>query len=139
VNGLPEQGEAIRVLRLEMAANRRKDVLRQSLMQKVINTQEDERKRISRDIHDHLGQEMTALKLQLQLFREQLGNDAKLTERFDKVMETAENLDSTIDFIAWELRPAALEELGLEAALNNYVKQWSNQFKQTQKFMHRVF
>jgi signal transduction histidine kinase len=98
-------------------------------MQKVINTQEDERKRISRDIHDHLGQEMTALRLQLQSFREQLGNDAKLTEQFDKVMETAETLDGTIDFIAWELRPAALEELGLEAAINNYVKNWSNQFK----------
>jgi len=125
----PDQGEAIRTLRLEMAANRRKDLLRQRLMQKVINTQEDERKRISRDIHDHLGQEMTALKLQLQLFREQLGRDSKLTERFDKVMETAENLDSTIDFIAWELRPAALEELGLEAALNNYVKHWSKQYK----------
>jgi PAS domain S-box-containing protein len=125
----PDQGEAIRTLRLEMAANRRKDLLRQRLMQKVINTQEDERKRISRDIHDHLGQEMTALKLQLQLFREQLGRDSKLTERFDKVMETAENLDSTIDFIAWELRPAALEELGLEAALNNYVRHWSKQFE----------
>jgi PAS domain S-box-containing protein len=124
-----EQGENIRTLRLEMAANRRKDVLRQRLMQKVINTQEDERKRISRDIHDHLGQEMTALRLQLQAFREQLGNDAKLTERFDKVMETAESLDSTIDFIAWELRPAALEELGLEAAISNYVKQWSKQFQ----------
>jgi signal transduction histidine kinase len=98
-------------------------------MQKVINTQEDERKRISRDIHDHLGQETTALKLQLQLFREQLGNDAKLTERFDKVLETAETLDATVDFIAWELRPAALEELGLEAALNNYVKHWSKQYK----------
>jgi signal transduction histidine kinase len=124
-----EQGEAIRTLRMEIAANRRKDVLRQRLMQKVINTQEDERKRISRDIHDHMGQEMTALRLQLQSFREQLGNDAKLTERFDKVMETAETLDGTIDFIAWELRPAALEELGLEAAINNYVKNWSNQFK----------
>jgi PAS domain S-box-containing protein len=121
-----EQGETIRSLRLEMAANRRKDVLRQRLMQKVINTQEDERKRISRDIHDHLGQEMTSLRLQLQAFREQLRNDAKLTEQFDKVMGQAETLDGTIDFIAWELRPAALEELGLEAALNNYVKQWSN-------------
>jgi PAS domain S-box-containing protein len=126
---ISEQGEAIRSLRLEMAANRRKDVLRQRLMQKVIDMQEDERKRISRDIHDHLGQEMTALKLQLHAFREQLGNDAKLTERFDKVLKTAENLDSTIDFIAWELRPAALEEIGLEAALNNYVKQWSKQFQ----------
>lgn len=124
-----EQGEAIRSLKLEMAANRRKDVLRQRLMQRVINTQEDERKRIARDIHDHMGQEMTALRLQLQTFREQLGNDSKLTEQFDKVMERAETLDATVDFIAWELRPAALEELGLEQALNNYVRNWSNQFK----------
>ena len=126
-----EQGEAISSLKLEMAANRRKDVLRQRLMQKVINTQEDERKRISRDIHDHLGQEMTALRLQLQSFREQLENDTKLTEQFDKLLETAENLDSTIDFIAWELRPAALEEIGLEAAINKYVRNWSNQVKAT--------
>lgn len=132
------QGEAIRSLRLEMAANRRKDVLRQRLMQKVINTQEDERKRISRDIHDHLGQEMTALRLQLQAFREQLGNDAKLTERFDKVMETAENLDSAIDFIAWELRPAALEEIGLEAAINKYVRNWSNQFQAKAEVLAKI-
>ena len=129
-----DQGEAIKSLRLEIAANRHKDVLRQRLMRKVINTQEDERKRVSRDIHDHLGQEMTALRLQLQAFREQLGNDAKLTERFDKVLETAENLDLTIDFIAWELRPAALEEIGLQAAINKYVSNWSNQFKATTEF-----
>jgi signal transduction histidine kinase len=97
-------------------------------MLKVINMQEDERKRISRDIHDHLGQEMTGLRLLLQTFRERLGNDAQLSEQFDRVMRSAENLDQTIDFIAWELRPAALEELGLEAALNNFVKEWSEKF-----------
>jgi signal transduction histidine kinase len=129
-----DQGEAIKSLRLEIVANRHKDVLRQRLMRKVINTQEEERKRVSRDIHDHLGQEMTALRLQLQAFREQLGNDAKLTEQFDKVLETAEKLDSTIDFIAWELRPAALEEIGLQAAINKYVSNWSNQFKATTEF-----
>lgn len=126
-----EQGETNRILRLEMNANRRNDVLRQRLMQKVINTQEDERKRISRDIHDHLGQEMTALRLQLQVFREKLANEPKLAEQFDKVQQIAEALDATVDFIAWELRPAGLEELGLEGAINNYTREWSNQFKAT--------
>lgn len=124
-----EQGESNRILRMEMAVNRRNDVMRQRLMQKIINTQEDERKRISRDIHDHLGQEMTSLRLQINSLGELVGNDPKLNERFDKVQITAENLDATIDFIAWELRPAALEELGLGAALNNYAREWSNHFK----------
>ena len=132
------QGEANRILRLEMAANRRNDVLRQRLMQRVINTQEDERKRISRDIHDHLGQEMTSLRMQLQSFREQLGDDPKLTEQFDKVQKTAEALDATVDFIAWELRPAHIENLGLEAAVHNYAEQWSNQFQATAEVVAKL-
>jgi PAS domain S-box-containing protein len=126
-----EQGEVNKTLRLQMATDRRNDLLRQRLMQKIINTQEDERKRIARDIHDHLGQEMTGLKLQIQLFKEQLGNNIKLIERVENVLETADRIDATIDFIAWELRPASLEELGLEAALNNYASYWSQHFKIT--------
>jgi PAS domain S-box-containing protein len=133
-----EHGEANRVLRLEMAANRRNDVLRQRLMQKVITTQEDERKRISRDIHDHLGQEMTSLRMQHQLFREQLAGNPKLIEQFDKVQKTAEALDATVDFLAWELRPAHIENLGLVAAINNYTREWSNQFQSSAEVLAKI-
>jgi PAS domain S-box-containing protein len=124
-----ELGEANKVLKLEMAAQKRNDVLRLRFMQRIIEKQEDERKRISRDIHDHLGQEMTALNIQLQLLKEQSGKDVGLTEQIEKVQEMAQGIDATIDFLAWELRPAALEEIGLEAAIKNFIREWSRQFK----------
>jgi PAS domain S-box-containing protein len=124
-----ELGEANKVLKMEMAAQKRNDILRLRFMQRIIEKQEDERKRISRDIHDHLGQEMTALSLQLQLLKEQFGKDAELTGQIEKAQEMAQGIDSTIDFLAWELRPAALEEIGLEAAIRNFIREWSRQFK----------
>lgn len=124
-----EQGEVNKVLRLEMVTHKRNDFLRVRLMQRIIDTQEDEKKRISRDIHDHLGQEMTGLKLQLQFITDQFGKDAELTEQIEKAQEIADKIDASVDFIAWELRPAALEELGLNEALNTYVKEWSKHFK----------
>jgi signal transduction histidine kinase len=38
-------------------------------------------------------------------------------------------LDSDVDFLAWQLRPVALDDLGLTAALSNYVRQWSEHFE----------
>jgi PAS domain S-box-containing protein len=122
-------GEANKVLKFEMVAQKRNDILRLRFMERIVEKQEDERKRIARDIHDHLGQEMTALSLQLQFVKEQYGKGAELTKQIEKVQEMAQGIDSTIDFLAWELRPAALEELGLEAAINNFAREWSRQFK----------
>ncbi len=74
-----EPGEANKVLKMEMAAQKRNDTLRLRFMQRIIDKQEYERKRISRDIHDHLGREMTALSIQLQLLKERFGKDIEST------------------------------------------------------------
>jgi PAS domain S-box-containing protein len=124
-----ELGESNRVLRMRMAAQRRNDFLRMRFMQRIIETQEDERKRISRDIHDHIGQEMTALRLRLQLLGESIGNSPEAVRAFEHLQETAERVDSTVDFLAWELRPSGIEEFGLESALSRFVREWSEQFQ----------
>jgi two-component system sensor histidine kinase UhpB len=93
-------------------------------LQKLIEAQEDERKRIARDLHDELGQEVTVLRLQLEAAKK-LCQDEKVCDKIDEIQLVAERIDKGIDFLAWELRPAALDHLGLVAAINNYVKQWS--------------
>src|SRR5262249_263085 len=45
-----------------------------------------------------------------------------------KLLEVVKHLDADVDFLAWQLRPVALDDLGLLTALKNYVRQWSEHF-----------
>jgi signal transduction histidine kinase len=91
------------------------------LLRRIVSAQEDERRRISHELHDDIGQQLTVLRLALE--REQAA-----TKGCD--LSTALELTSTIgrdiDFIAWQLRPAVLDELGLAAALPHFVTTWSS-------------
>jgi len=96
-----------------------------NLLHRLVSAQEDERRRIARDLHDHLGQELTALRLTL----EQVGRASAARDRADAVgraMSLINQVGRDIDFLSWELRPAALDELGLGAALQRFVTEWSN-------------
>ena len=95
------------------------------LLKKLVTTQEDERRRIARDLHDQLGQRLTALRLKIASLREVVGHDRDLSERATRLQEIAELLDSEVSFLAWELRPSAIEELGLVDAIGTFVREWS--------------
>jgi signal transduction histidine kinase len=53
-------------------------------LQKLIGAQEDERKRIARDLHDELGQQLTALRMKLELIRTLGNTDAQLLRQIDE-------------------------------------------------------
>ena len=80
---------------------------------------------MSREIHDELGQVLTALKINLDWLERKLGvrdNDPSLNPLLDRVVESAEITDSAISSvqkIAAELRPNSLDNLGLAAALEH--------------------
>lgn len=94
------------------------------MLKKLISAQEDERTRIARDLHDELGQKLTALRLKLESIKK-VCRDEDVSGRIDETQSIAEQIDNDVDFLAWELRPAALDDLGLFAALNNYAREWS--------------
>ena len=93
------------------------------LLGRVVKSQEDERGRIAREIHDELGQQITALRMNIELL-----TSAPPTQQALHTQQLAEALDRSIDFLAWELRPAALDGLGLSAALQALVVEWSARF-----------
>jgi len=99
------------------------------LLQRIVTAQEDERARIARDLHDHLGQQLTALRLTLQGHRDQLGPGHPQTEQVVSALSLAQQIDDDLDFLAWELRPAALDDHGLAAALPVFVREWSEHYK----------
>ena len=90
----------------------------------VLDAQEAERGRIARDLHDELGQMVTSLRFLLRATKEACPDDATCSE-ISEMENIAQRIDESVDFIAWELRPAALDGVPLFAAIATYVKQWS--------------
>jgi two-component system CheB/CheR fusion protein len=96
-----------------------------NLLHRVVNAQEDERRRIARDLHDHFGQQLTALRLALERTRQTVSGQDGSGEAIDKALALTEQVSRDVDFLSWELRPAVLDELGLGAALPRFVGEWS--------------
>ena len=103
-----------------------KEQMREQLLARLINAQEDERKRISRELHDETSQALTSLKVGLRLVEESA--DAaqvrkKLTELRALATQTLENVHQ----LAVELRPSLLDDLGLIAAIQRYTEEYSTE------------
>jgi two-component system CheB/CheR fusion protein len=95
------------------------------LLRQIVRAQEDERRRIARDIHDQIGQQMTALRLNLAALDQGFTGDGELREKLEQTKTIAERLDGDVDFLAWELRPAALDDIGVAEAMGTFLRQWS--------------
>ena len=116
-------------LELEVRQRRAAENEIKALFARLVSAQEDERRRIARDVHDQLGQQMTAVRINLEGLLQRTDSDTPYTESFQRTMRLAEELDHSIDYLTWELRPAALDHLGLPAALAHLVGGWSQRFQ----------
>ena len=94
------------------------------LLHRVVSAQEDERARIARDLHDSFGQQLTALRLALERHAGECGTAASM-RALDDALSITRDLGREVDYLAWELRPAALDDLGLGVALPRFVENWA--------------
>lgn len=120
-----ELGNAFNTMSAELERSwkeiRRKEEVRTRLLERVISAQEEERRRIARELHDETGQSLTSLALGLQGLEtvERLGDvKARTAELRALVAKTLEE----VNLLARGLRPSILDDLGLVAALERYVK-----------------
>jgi signal transduction histidine kinase len=98
---------------------RAKEQMRDTLITKLMTAQEDERKRISRELHDETSQALTSLMLTMRV----LAEDAPNQEQKDALLlgrDVAANILREVRDLAVELRPPALDDLGLVAAIERY-------------------
>jgi signal transduction histidine kinase len=89
----------------------------------LIRAEEEERARVSRELHDGLGQLIAALTLELEAMRAQAPDE--LQPRIDDVRTLANQIGTDIRRMSHELRPAILDELGLHDALSALVRRMS--------------
>jgi len=103
-----------------------------ALSARLENLREEERTRISREIHDELGQMLTGVKMDLRWIEHRLddfGEDCRVNPILDKVVSAAGLIDATaktVQRIAAELRPGILDNLGLPTALQYEASQFEN-------------
>jgi signal transduction histidine kinase len=97
------------------------------LLVRLVQGVEDERGRISRDLHDTLGQHLAMLAIGLKALEDDVGKSPHARERLAKVQNALRNVEDQLDRIAYELRPTALDDLGLEEAMRSHVERWSQE------------
>jgi len=116
------------VLEGELRERRAAEDQIKALFARLVTAQEEERRRIALDVHDHLGQQMTALRLHLEALQLTCREQPVLLESVAGARHLADELDQSIDFLTWHLRPMALDLLGLSDALEQLVSSWSERF-----------
>jgi PAS domain S-box-containing protein len=89
---------------------------------------ENERTKISREIHDELGQQLTILKMDISWMHQKLKsyNNTELVERSEEALNMLNDTIKTVRRIATELRPSLLDDLGLAAALEWQSKEFES-------------
>ena len=86
------------------------------------SVREDEQKRISRELHDDVGQRLAALKLDIYTYESDLQKDAaKAAEKLRSIGRQTSDIISSVRTLATQLRPKVLDELGLVPALEIYL------------------
>ena len=98
--------------------------LLQDLNQYVLEAVENERGRISREIHDELGQSLSALKMDLEMVCEKLNRKNRLREKVETMIGMVANTIKDVQRISSELRPGLLDDLGLSSAFEWYCEEF---------------
>lgn len=89
-----------------------------ALSQQLVATQEEERRKLSRELHDHVGQMLTALRMELgRIDRMRLGGETLLANAVAECRQLVDDIVRTVRDLALGLRPSMLDDFGLQPAL----------------------
>jgi signal transduction histidine kinase len=110
------------------AAERAERQMRQ-LSQRVVAAQEEERKNLSRELHDHVAQVLTGLRMELgRIERGWAPSDIRLASVVQECKHLVDQMFRTVRDLALGLRPSMLDDFGLRAALEWYVRDVSRRY-----------
>jgi PAS domain S-box-containing protein len=112
-------------LRDEIVERERAEQARQNLLRQLVTAQEEERRRISRELHDEVGQHITALQLGLRSLEGSVASPPP-AQTLQELFRLAECVGTELHQMALKLRPTALDDLGLVRTLSNYVEEWGH-------------
>jgi len=118
--GKPYQYLAIRY---EITERKRVEQELQKMMTTIIDVQEEERKRLSRNLHDGIGQNLYSHLITINRMLSEIDHPLLV-----QMQKEAAQLIEEIREISWELRPSVLDDLGLVPAIRSYLSRYSDHY-----------
>lgn len=122
---MTERSRAEEVVREhEQALLRNREELR-ALTAQLLTVQDEERRRVSRDLHDDVNQRLAALAVQIQTYQNTCDAAGQETEPIQSIHQQVVTLSDDIRRIAYQLHPSILDDLGLPVALRSWAADFS--------------
>lgn len=134
---LNEKGKPYQYLaiRYEITDRKRVEEELQKMMTKIIDVQEDERKRLSRNLHDGIGQNLYSHLITINRLQAEVNHPL-----LEQMQQEATQLIQEVREISWELRPSVLDDLGLIPAIRSFLMRFSENYEIDVRFdcvLHR--
>lgn len=129
-----DAGRVLSIVR-DVTESKRAAELNRSLAGRLIASQEAERQRIARELHDDLSQKIALLNIDIDRFSEELSGDAQRT-RLKQISSQAGEIASDLHQLSHELHPSRLQNLGLIESLRALCREISQQRGLTVTFTH---
>lgn len=110
-------------IRYEITERKRVEQELQKMMTKIIDVQEEERKRLSRNLHDGIGQNLYSHLITINRLLSEMEHPL-----LQQMQKEATQLIEEIRDISWELRPSVLDDLGLVPAIRSFLTRFSENY-----------
>ena len=111
-----------------LEALEKQEEIRRELLRHTVQTQEDERARIARELHDETSQVLSAFTLELATLRELAKGRSQMKSTVDRLQELSHQMSDGLYNLVRDLRPAQLDDLGLVPALQSML---DNDYRRT--------
>ncbi|WP_123043601.1 PAS domain-containing sensor histidine kinase [Cohnella candidum] len=130
-----EAGRAYQYLAIRHEVTRLKEAEEelQSMMSQLMQVQEEERRRFSRDLHDGIGQSLFSLKITVDRLISEGGG-----EGLEALGREVSQLMTEVRGLAWELRPSVLDDLGVVPALRTYIENFGEHYGISVRFEYNL-
>jgi PAS domain S-box-containing protein len=119
-NGCPK---AIRGFSIDITRSKQNENELRDLSGRLINAQEEERRRLARELHDDLNQRMALLSIELEQF-EEIKKPTNLGQRLRSVQTHAKEISADIHRLSYKLHPSKLDYLGLAPAVRSLCQEF---------------
>jgi signal transduction histidine kinase len=120
-----ELSEANRTLQTTIRQKQKAQEAHAQVLRLLDGVEDAERHRISRELHDRLGQELTAAKLAVNMIKKLSPMALSVEQCVKRLEQLMDSLMRNVHRLAWELRPAVLDDFGLSTTLRRYAKEWT--------------
>ncbi|RAI43542.1 hybrid sensor histidine kinase/response regulator [Rhodoplanes roseus] len=121
---LAQSEAATRELKVQTVRRANAEAELSEVLRRTVNEQEAERQRIARELHDSLGQSLALLQLGLDSMARGVSGAADLRDEIASLKGLTVRISEEVNRLAWEIRPTALDDLGLQEAIRQLPAEW---------------